>query len=60
MPDKETRKFSTKKLPEIYSAMAMLSKLGLSQSFNRSLVKFQKPPISMKSFYNAEKLKIGG
>ena len=29
VPDKETRKFSTEKLPEIYSAMAMVSEPGL-------------------------------
>ena len=54
MPDKETRKFSTEKLPEIYSAMAMVSKPGLSQFIMRLLFKFQKPPIPMKSFSNAE------
>ncbi len=50
IPDKETRKFSTEKLPEIYSAMAMVSKPGLSQFIMRLLFKFQKPPIPMKSF----------
>jgi len=29
VPDKETRKFAAKQLPEIYSAMAMVSKPGL-------------------------------
>lgn len=50
VPDKETRKFSTEKLPEIYSAMAMVSKPGLSAFIMKILFKFQKPPIPMKSF----------
>jgi len=31
VPDKETRKFSTEQLPQIYTAMAMVSKPGLAQ-----------------------------
>src|SRR5215510_7151531 len=31
IPDKATRKFSTEQLPVIYSAMAMVSKPGLSK-----------------------------
>ena len=50
VPDKETRKLSTEKLPEIYSAMAMVSKAGLSAFIMKILFKFQKPPIPMKSF----------
>lgn len=49
-PDKATRKFSTEKLPEIYSAMAMVSKPGLSAFIMKLLFKFQKPPIPMASF----------
>ncbi|MBN3581664.1 STAS/SEC14 domain-containing protein [Algoriphagus aestuarii] len=55
IPDKETRKFSTEKLPEIYSAMGMVSKPGLSALIMKILFKFQKPPIPMKSFTNEEK-----
>jgi hypothetical protein len=50
IPDKETRKFSTKQLPNIYKAMAMVSKPGLSKFIMNILFKFQKPPIPMKSF----------
>jgi hypothetical protein len=50
VPDKEPRKLSTEKLPEIYSAMAMVSKAGLSAFIMKILFKFQKPPIPMKSF----------
>lgn len=52
IPDKETRKFSTEKLPEIYTAMAMVSKPGLAQLIMSVLFKFKKPPIPMKSFTN--------
>ena len=52
VPDKATRKFSTEKLPEIYSAMAMVSKPGLSKFIMNILFKLKKPPIPMKSFTN--------
>lgn len=57
VPDKATRKFSTEKLPEIYSAMAMVSKPGLSQLIMNILFKFQKPPIPMKSFTDDDEAK---
>jgi|SRR5436190_16164895 len=50
IPDKETRKFSTKQLPVIYSAMAMVSKPGLSRFIMNILFAFKPPPIPMKSF----------
>ena len=50
MPDKETRAFSTKMLPEIYSAMAMVSEPGLSSFIMALLFKFKPPPIPMKNF----------
>jgi hypothetical protein len=50
IPDKETRNFSKEKLPEIYSAMAMVSKPGLSQFIMNILFRVSKPPIPMKSF----------
>ncbi|WP_316831333.1 STAS/SEC14 domain-containing protein [Pedobacter aquatilis] len=50
VPDKATRKFSTEKLPEIYTAMAMVSKPGLAQFIMKILFKFQNPPIPIKSF----------
>jgi len=57
VPDKETRKFSTKQLPNIYTAMAMVSKPGLAQLIMKLLFKFQNPPIPMKSFTDDEKAK---
>lgn len=52
VPDKETRKFSTEQLPNVYTAMAMVSKPGLAQLIMRILFRFQAPPIPMKSFSN--------
>lgn len=50
VPDKETRKFSTEQLPNVYTAMAMVSKGGLAQLIMNILFKFKPPPIPMKSF----------
>lgn len=55
VPDKATRQFSTEQLPQIYKAMAMVSKPGLSQLIMSILFKFQKPPIPMKSFTDDQK-----
>lgn len=50
LPDKATRQYSKEKIPELYSAMAMVSKPGLSAFIMKLLFAFQKPPIPMKSF----------
>jgi hypothetical protein len=50
VPDKETRKFSTEQLPNVYTAMAMVSKPGLSKLIMNILFKLKTPPIPMKSF----------
>jgi hypothetical protein len=50
VPDKETRKFSAEQLPDVYTAMAMVSKGGLAQFIMNILFKFKPPPIPMKSF----------
>ena len=55
IPDKETRKLSTEKLPEIYTAMAMVSKPGLAHLIMKVLFKFQNPPIPIKSFTDDKK-----
>lgn len=52
VPDKQTRKFSTQQLPLIYSAMAMVSKPGLSRFIMNILFGLKPPPIPMKSFTN--------
>lgn len=54
MPDKATRQFSTEVLPEIYSAMAMVSKPGLGHFIMRLLFALKPPPIPMKSFTNEQ------
>ena len=50
VPDKETRQFAAQQLPVIYSAMAMVSKPGLSKFIMNLLFSLKKPPIPMKSF----------
>jgi hypothetical protein len=57
VPDKATRKLSTEKLPEIYSAMAMISEPGLAQFIMKILFKLKRPPIPMRSFTDVEKAK---
>jgi hypothetical protein len=52
VPDKETRRFSTDTLSKVYSAMAMVSKPGLSQFLMSLLFQITKPPIPIKSFTN--------
>jgi SpoIIAA-like len=50
VPDKATRHFSTEQLPNVYKAMAMVSKPGLSKLIMNLLFKLKTPPIPMKSF----------
>ncbi|HWZ22185.1 MAG TPA: STAS/SEC14 domain-containing protein [Cytophagaceae bacterium] len=57
IPDKETRKFSAEQLPNIYKAMAMVSKPGLTKFIMNILFKLKIPPIPMKSFTNDEEAK---
>lgn len=54
VPDKETRKYSTDNMSKVYSAMAMVSKPGLSQLIMNLLYQFVKCPIPTKSFTNDE------
>ena len=57
IPDKTTRNFSKEQLPNVYMAMAMVSKPGLAQFIMKLLFKFQQPPIPMKSFTNEQDAK---
>lgn len=50
IPDKATRKFSSEQVPQIYSAMAMVSKPGLSRLIMNMVFGLSRPPIPMKSF----------
>ena len=57
VPDKAARKFSTEQLPLIYSAMAMVSKPGLSRFIMNILFSLKPPPIPMKSFTDDKEAK---
>lgn len=57
VPDKATRKFSTEQLPVIYSAMAMVSKPGLSKFIMNILFALKPPPIPIKSFTDDKEAK---
>ena len=57
VPDKATRKFSTGQIPVIYSAMAMVSKPGLSKFIMNILFSLKPPPIPMKSFSDDKEAK---
>lgn len=57
VPDKATRQFSTEQLPNVYKAMAMVSKPGLAKFVMNILFKLKAPPIPMKSFTNDEDAK---
>lgn len=57
VPDKETRRFATTQLPLIYSAMAMVSKPGLSKFIMNILFALKPPPIPMKSFTDDKEAK---
>lgn len=58
IPDKKARQFSTEQLPNVYTAMAMVSKPGLSQFIMKMLFKLQTPPIPMQSFSSPTEAKI--
>ena len=58
VPAKAARKFSTEQLPVIYSAMAMVSKPGLSKFIMNILFALKKPPIPMKSFTDDKEAKV--
>ena len=57
VPDKETRKFVTEQLPNVYKAMAMVSKPGLATFIMNFLFKLKQPPIPMKNFTNDKEAK---
>ncbi len=57
IPDKETREFVTKQLPNIYTAMAMVSKAGLAKFIVNFLFKLKPLPIPMKNFTDDKEAK---
>jgi len=50
VPDKDARELSAKSLPELYTAMALVSKGGLGMFIMNLLFKMKPPTIPMKSF----------
>jgi hypothetical protein len=58
VPDKATRNFSTAQLPNVYTAMAMVSKPGLSKLIMNILFGLKKPPIPMKAFTDDKKARV--
>ncbi len=54
VPDRATRKFSSEQLPQVYTAMAMVSKPGLAKLIMNLLFALKPPPIPMKSFSDDE------
>jgi len=52
IPDKQTRQLSREQLPNLYTAMAMVSMPGLSRLIMNILFKLKTPPIPMRSFTN--------
>ena len=57
VPDKETRKFVAKELPNVYTAMAMVSKPGLAKFIMNFLFRLKPPPIPMKNFTDDKEAK---
>jgi len=57
VPDKETRKFVNEQLPNVYKAMAMISKPGLATFIMNFLFKLKQPPIPMKNFTDEREAK---
>ena len=57
IPDKETREFVTRQLPNVYTAMAMVSKPGLAKFIVNFLFKLKPPPIPMKNFTHDKEAK---
>jgi len=57
IPDKETRRFSTEQLPNIYLAIAMISPPGLATLIMNILFKFKPSPIPIKNFTDEQAAK---
>src|SRR3954471_10514788 len=50
IPDKETRKFASEQLSNVYTAMAMISKAGLAKLIMNVVFALKPPSIPMRSF----------
>ncbi len=58
VPDKETRKFAAEQLPNVYTAMAMISKPGLATLIMKVLFRLKPPPIPMKNFSDDKEARL--
>jgi hypothetical protein len=56
-PDKQTRDYVAKELPNVYKAMAMVSKSGLGRFIMNFIFGLNKPSIPMKTFSDDKKAK---
>lgn len=54
VPDKNARKLSAELVPQLYSAMALVSKPGLAQLVMKMVFAFQNPGIPVKIFTDAQ------
>ena len=54
VPDKIARKLSAELVPQLYSAMALVSKPGLAQLVMKMVFAFQNPAIPVKIFTDSE------
>lgn len=54
VPDKSARKLSAELVPQLYSAMALVSKPGLAQLVMKMVFAFQNPGIPVKIFTDSE------
>lgn len=52
VPDKDAREFSTASLPDLYTAMALVSNGGLGTFIMNLLFKMKPPTVPMRSFSN--------
>lgn len=57
IPDKQTRDLVNKELPNLYSAMAMVSKSGVAKLIMNVLFKLKPAPIPMRSFSDDKEAK---
>lgn len=58
VPDQATRNLVARELPNLYTAMAMVSQGGLGEVIMNILFKLKKPPIPMKSFATEQPARV--
>jgi len=58
VPDKETRKFAAEQLPNVYTAMAMISKPGPATLIMKVLFRLKRPPIPIKNLSDDKEARL--